>query len=371
MDAPRDITVPVESTDTLRTILSASLRRLLNDLGRVGRATPEVLRALKTQLASSPGPAFAALRRPNVGVLVRTLRDRGPDARLSARLGPTLAAELWAAGASLPPLTFESPSVACLGAGRVLPGGVVTIAEGAWRVDGQALSLTEPAEELPSVAPGLRLGLVDDNPLAMDEAHPDKAGNAVDLGGRPVDEWLASLRASLATIAEHMPLLREEMSLVLQQIVPVGFDERAHLSASYQEAIGTVYLSLHPSEMTMTEALVHEMSHNKLNALFELDPLLENAFSPLYTSPVRPDPRPLHGILLAVHAFLPIEALYERMIEAGDPRADSPDFERRLGQIRQSNRQGAEVLLENAVPTEIGAGVLDEIRRLSSAPDLG
>ena len=129
MEAPRDITVPVGSTQTLRAILSAALRRLLNDLGRVGRTSPEVLRGLRAQLADSPGPAFAALRRPNVGVLVRTLRERGPDAALAARLGPTLVAELWAAGGTLPALTFESPSVACLGAGRVLPGGAVTIAD--------------------------------------------------------------------------------------------------------------------------------------------------------------------------------------------------------------------------------------------------
>ena len=40
--------------------------------------------------------------------------------------------------------------------------------------------------------------------------------------------------------------------------VPVGWDEQRHLSASYQEAIGTVYLSLHPNPLTLAEALIHE-----------------------------------------------------------------------------------------------------------------
>ena len=93
------------------------------------------------------------------------------------------------------------------------------------------------------------------------------------------------------------------------------------------------------------------------------DAVLENAFHPLYRSPVRPDPRPLHGVLLAVHAFLPVARLYERMIEDGAPGSDHPDFRRRYAQIIGKNREGAAVLLEHARPTPIGAGVLEEIRR--------
>jgi HEXXH motif-containing protein len=115
--------------------------------------------------------------------------------------------------------------------------------------------------------------------------------------------------------------------------------------------------------MTMTEALVHEFSHNKINALFELDDVLENAFSPLYASPVRPDPRPLHGVLLAVHAFLPVARLYERMLEAGHPLAKKPGFIERFARIRQINAEGAEIVLTNGRPTEVGGALLEEIRR--------
>jgi HEXXH motif-containing protein len=143
----------------------------------------------------------------------------------------------------------------------------------------------------------------------------------------------------------------------------VGYDPERHLSASYQEAIGTIYLTLHPSRMTLAEALIHEFSHNKINALFELDDLLENAFSPLYTSPVRPDPRPLHGVLLAVHAFLPVARLYERMIAEGAPEAEDEAFVARFAQIRRINREGAELLLREGRPTAVGRVLLDEIRR--------
>ena len=115
--------------------------------------------------------------------------------------------------------------------------------------------------------------------------------------------------------------------------------------------------------MTMTEAVIHEFSHNKINALFELDPVLENAFWPLYTSPVRPDPRPLHGIVLAVHAFQPVARLYEAMIARGHEWAQKPDFLRRYEQVKKVNREGASVVLEHGRPTPIGRALLDEMRR--------
>ena len=89
-----------------------------------------------------------------------------------------------------------------------------------------------------------------------------------------------------------------------------------------------MYLTLHPNVMTMTEAVVHEFQHNKFNVASDSVEYLENAFHPLYQSPIRPDPRPLWGILLAVHAFLPVAELYRRMRDAGHPFAARPDFER-------------------------------------------
>jgi HEXXH motif-containing protein len=226
------------------------------------------------------------------------------------------------------------------------------------RTPPRIVSLVARGPEHHVVEDDIVLSCVDNNPLAMHEDHPDKQGNAVDLGGRPVGEWLAALRESLAIVGRHLPDLRREMSLYVQQVVPVGFHEDKHLSASYREAIGTVYVSLHPNAMTMTEALVHEFQHNKLNALLEIDDVLENAHEPLYASPVRPDPRPLHGVLLAVHAFVPVARLYELMIEGG-----APGLESRYRDVVRINREGTLVLLAHARPTPVGRGLLDELAR--------
>lgn len=348
-----DLTLP-RSIDTLRAIASAGLKRLRADFERLP-SHPSLDRVRDVWAREEPGRAWASLRRTNVATMVRALRD-GYDARLAETLAATLAVELAHAGARLPPMQFDVPRVVCLGGRFVLPGPVRPQAR-------------EPDGSFFALGPRLVFATVDDNPLAMLEAHPDKEGNAVDLGGRSPEEWCTSLRDALAIIARYLPRVHEEMELLIEQIVPVGYDEVKHLSASYREAIGTIYLTLHPSVMTMAEALIHEFSHNKLNAAMELDPILTNAFEPLYASPVRPDPRPLHGVLLAVHAFLPVAELYRVMMAAGDARA-RPD---RFAQIVRGNREGTDVLRANARGTPYGKRLLEEIVHIDasfSSPDL-
>jgi HEXXH motif-containing protein len=299
-------------------------------------SAPEDAAAVDRALASlrDPAPLVSALRRPHVGALLRTLRGTpaGQGGAVLVELLATLAGDLAHLGA-IPPVSLR-------------------------RAPARVVSPLTRAAAYRAVEDDILLALEDNNPLAMIEAHPDKDGNAVDLGGRSIDAWLAALRAALELVAAHLPDVRREMSLYLHQIVPVGWFPDKHLSASYREAIGTAYLSLHPSGMTMVEALVHEFQHNKLNALLELDEVLENAHEPLYRSPVRPDPRPLHGVLLAVHAFVPVARLYERLIAGG-----ATALEPRFRDVVRINREGTEVLLASGRPTAMGQGLMQELAR--------
>ncbi len=206
--------------------------------------------------------------------------------------------------------------------------------------------------------------LVDQNPIAAFETHPNKSGNPVDLGGRSEAEWVGSLETAFALVEKFLPQTFAEMRMMLHAVIPVGYDETRHLSASYREAIGTMYLTLHPHAMTMAEAVVHEFQHNKFNVAADSAQYLENAFHPLYKSPVRPDPRPLWGILLAVHAFLPVAELYRRMRDAGHPLAARPDFEPRMSEIDLKNHEGMEMLRAHARFTEAGIGLFGDLEAL-------
>jgi HEXXH motif-containing protein len=367
-----DVTIPAPGSSTARGLVSWGLQRLLRELP--GLAVPTelrgghaaVLQALRAGLERAPGAVWSALRRPTVGTLIRCLRAE-PRAAWVCELDATLAVELAVAVALVRPIVVMAPPrVVCLGARQsfALTPGVLRCAAGevvhrdpAGRervVWGEGV--TGAASHV-AIAGGLTLALVDNNPLAEVEAHPDKQGNAIDLGGQAIARWVAGLAEARAIVAATMPALADEIEVVLQQVVPVGWDKTRHLSASYQEAIGTVYLSLHPNPLTLAEALIHEFSHNKLHALLEQGALLENAFLPLFASPVRPDPRPLHGVLLAVHAFLPVARMYEALV------VGRPELQRRFVEVVAGNREAAATLRAHARPTALGAALLAEIDR--------
>lgn len=407
LEPPYDLTIPEAGSTTARQVLSRAVGALVKDFSGLARAAaaarvgalPDIAafqRAAAGALAASPGAVASALRSPTIGALVRCLKPgRAPAGSFAeatlAELMALFGLELARAGLLKEPLRLRRIPRRLLSlpghfeivlppdaSGLALENGRARVERGPGRpsieldldrvagggaaapVINEAIQVNWPYRRVDG---DIALALADNNPLAMLEAHPDKEGNAIDLGGRPEEAWISALRGALALVEQYMPELRAEMALYVHQIVPVGFSTERHLSASYQEAIGTIYMSLHPSPMTMVEALLHEFSHNKLNALFEIDEVLENAWSPLYASPVRPDPRPLHGVLLAVHAFLPVARFYERMLEAGDPRAEGASFAARFAAIRRVNREGAAVVLEHARATPIGQGLIDEIRR--------
>jgi HEXXH motif-containing protein len=161
-----------------------------------------------------------------------------------------------------------------------------------------------------------------------------------------------------------VPLVFEEMKLLLELVVPVGHHPERHFSCSFEEAVGSISLTLHPNVMTLAEALIHEFQHNKLNAVFRFDPVLHDAHTSLHRSPVRPDLRPLHGVLMAVHAFHPVARLYENMTAAQHPLAKQHDWPKRFRDVLRINRESAATVLAHGRPTPLGRGLLDEMRAL-------
>ena len=206
--------------------------------------------------------------------------------------------------------------------------------------------------------PALTLARVDRNPIADLEAHPDKHGNALDLGGHAPTAWAAALADALAAITAALPALAAELAVTLERVVPVGFDRERHLSCSYREAPGLVYLSLHPDPLTLAEAIVHETQHGKLNLLSWLDPILANDPDERVPSPARPDLRPLYGVLLAAHAFIPVAALHHQLAALHHPLAATASFDRRRRQVLDGNAAALATLASHAHPTAVGAKVI-------------
>lgn len=318
--------------------------------------------ALAEALREHPQAFYAALSLPTVGAPACGGDLLGAVPQLLVELARARAlpeqGAFWGAPVSrlvVPALgvarRFDPPRV-----GVLFGNGVVTVSP----TEEWALSTGEGGA-WPLAEGGWLLG-VDTNPLAMQELHPDKSGNALDFGEAAPAEWVASLDRARARVARYLPALAAEHRSLLATVVPVGQHGERSLSASYKEAIGQAYLSLHPSSLTMSEALVHEVQHSKANLLAWSDPLVENSDA-CFPSPVRPDPRPTWGVLLAVHAFLPVALLHRGMAMAQDPEHD-PD---RFAEVLRVNHDGMEVLRAHARPTALGKVLLDGMDRLEAA----
>ncbi|MCA9617556.1 MAG: hypothetical protein KC731_00955 [Myxococcales bacterium] len=254
--------------------------------------------------------------------------------------------------------------------GMLVDGAEVSVrtADGVDHALAERVGAEDAVEALfPLFEGGPALSLCDANPLAMVEDHPDKAGNATDLGGRSVEDWCGALREAFDLIAVALPELHRELTTHLRRLVPVGFEPERHLSASYMEAPSQIYLSLHPSALTLAEALIHEGQHGKLNTLRWFDAVLDNGDETWTESPVRPDLRPLMGVLMGVHAFVPVAALHQRLEALEHPIVATPHFARRRREVLGVNRDGLRTLHALGKPTRAGARVMAALDELHLA----
>jgi HEXXH motif-containing protein len=349
---------PARSLPRLQAVL-ADLLRAAPDVVLEAIGSPDVLVPLLacTSGALPAGLAIEAAVPPllvGLGARPGTLREsvlwEGPFGPLVDSIGGAVAA-------------FSEPGRALLAD----PAGVEVELEGGRRLRLEDGILTRPFHPICPTHPRCVLSEIDTNPLALVEDHPDKAGNALDLGGRTPSQWVEALAEAARLIELALPSWYAELGTALRRVVPVGFEPERHLSASYREGPGLAYLTLHPDPVTLAEAIVHESQHGKLNALSWLDPVLRNGRTFWTSSPVRPDLRPLHGVLLAVHAFVPVAALHLGLARADHPAARTDRFAIRRTQVLAGNARGLALVQTHGDPTPIGRRVVDALQALHDA----
>lgn len=371
------LTMPAPGASVLRAVMNDHWRAIVADYLALPLAehparfgVPALVREL---VGEEPRLVVRVLRTPMIAGLIGATRRLAPHEaalrdRLLVELELAVLVELASRGGLARRVEVELPQSAILrstASRRALevPGGSrIAFVRGGVEDAVTGTVLGGSRAFFPIEEPFL-LATSDSNPLLSVSAHPERDGNSVDLGGRPVEEWTSKLGEAFAILHEHAPSTHEEMRLALELIVPVGFAEERHFSVSYRDSVGALYMTLTSNVMTLAEALIHEFQHNKLNAVLHSDPLLENGTEASFASPVRPDPRPLLGVLMAVHAFLPVARLYRDMTRAGHSFSKGRDWEKRFHEIASANREAADTVLAHAKPTRLGRGLLAEIER--------
>jgi HEXXH motif-containing protein len=364
---------------------------LLGDPRGLDRGSARALDAARAALADAarlrPDPLLRALGEPDVlapllcwraGLIPAARAVSAVPALLlhAARAGALPQAVLWDA----PLAELPDPELGLTWADAAPFSGLLAAPEGVElrRSSGELVRLDRASAArlpvrmdfpafAPTLLPGVHLGLRDSNPLADQEAHPDKSGNAISLGGVELARWQAAMDEALGLVQAGLPGWFAALPGALRRVVPVGFEPERHLSASYREAPGLVYLTLHPSALTLAEAVVHEVQHGRLNTLLLLDPVFHNGRTAWTPSPVRPDLRPLEGVLLAVHAFVPVAWMHARLAALGHPVAQTAAFAARRAQVLAGNARGLQICEELAQPTDAGARLLTALRRVHAA----
>lgn len=131
--------------------------------------------------------------------------------------------------------------------------------------------------------------------------------------------WEIELERSLSLIEDINPSLYSEIRDIISVVIPVVSDHQdVHLSSSFAAIMGSFYLSYTQDPVVLSEAIVHEYYHNKLNLIFMLDEIVLNKNDGnIFYSPWRRDLRPITGLLHGCFAFYGVVSYWYRCLETG------------------------------------------------------
>ncbi len=158
----------------------------------------------------------------------------------------------------------------------------------------------------------------------------------------------------------HAALIRHLDAIVL--LSPRGF-ERSHTPATLRGAI----LLTASTASAVGDLLCHEASHLRMLPFLDRDPLITvdpELDRQGFTSPWRPDKRPIRGLLLGVHAFLNVCGFYRRLFD--DPLL-GPSAIDVFARQRRKVLGGLRTLQTHGRPTRLGSILMAEFEAASAA----
>jgi hypothetical protein len=179
---------------------------------------------------------------------------------------------------------------------------------------------------------------------------------------------------AFALIDAGNPELAAEIRTIVQEIVlaagPGGLAAVQFDGVSAFLLWGGVVLnaSSYATPIEMVQALAHESGHNLLFGLCADGPLQGNDDAERFSSPLRPDPRPMDGVVHAAYVTARMHQAVQRLLDAGvlgpgetaEAAAAARDHVRRFA-------TGMEIVDRHARLTPLGETVMDGARRYMAA----
>lgn len=226
--------------------------------------------------------------------------------------------------------------------------------------DGSSITVPRSLRSVPSDSvAGLRtLPLVDGVPVvnALVSMLPG-AGELNALSPAEAASATSSFAAGVEMLAEVWPQAATAGNLFMDGALLLR--RRDHARSHVIESTESVVALTVGSPVQIGDVLVHECAHLRLQAFERFDVLVEPS-QDRYESPWRPDPRPIRGLVLGVHAFLDV-AWWWRRLALSVPEfrtAGEQVFERQAHKIRAAWHTIESV----ATPTPLGSRVLDRLQ---------
>jgi hypothetical protein len=183
------------------------------------------------------------------------------------------------------------------------------------------------------------------------------------------DRLLKQIKLYLRTIAISDAIFPQTMDWVASVTrVVIGLNAEANgsfRSGSHEGIPGMVYLDLVGGDMPIMEALIHESAHRHLYFAEAAGPLVKPGHQQRYASPLRPEPRPLRGILLAYHALAYICCFYSEVRQRRPGMSIVLDRE---VQPMLAKLESAQQTLDNAARhlTNLGRSFLDRTHMVAA-----
>jgi HEXXH motif-containing protein len=170
-------------------------------------------------------------------------------------------------------------------------------------------------------------------------------------------DHVASFAGGLDLIRRCWPELHREVSCLTDHFTLI--EGTPFIGGSAISCLGVSFFKLRPawSDVCYADHIVHEAAHQRLHVEFEVEPALENGAFVISASPIRRDPRPLHGVLHATFVFLRLSSFLLRVLEV-EPTLEA---ERRLHRHALGLYAGLEQLERHGRWTPRGGQLFSEM----------
>ncbi len=240
------------------------------------------------------------------------------------------------------------------------PDAVVSVLESAEAIDLRPLG---PVQAVNLTDSDLGAGMADRFIRHIDD-DPDVAIDARPLAADELEAATRRLAEALDLVGAADPALDGELRGLVRQVVFAKSGGEAPdfggTTTFYLWGANVINASNHPDAVTLAEGIVHEAAHALLLGASLGEPLVRNSGSERYASPLRPDERPMDGI---VHATFVVARLH---YFATRPAMAELFPAAKVAEYMHQFRIGDAIVAEHATLTPVGKDFYDAARQYMS-----